>query len=179
MRTAILTTLTVFGIFSASTSTAQSGRTVGNVVDDTTIAAEVKAALVQADDVPGGAINVEVYQGNVQLAAFLESDAQIQAALSAAKSISGVKSVRNSLVEIEGGRSIGATIDDQVIHGKLETALIGDSGLGNAVAINTEVRRGHVLLSGFVSDKETRDRAEAVAKQISGVVEVHNRIDIM
>lgn len=179
MKASTLALLTILGCLTAATSAAQSERTVGNVVDDTTLATQVKAALVGADNVPGGSINIEVHQGNVQLAAFVDSDEQIQAALAVAQSIDGVKSVRNSLVVAAGGRSFGQTLDDQVISGKLKTALVEAAGLGEGFSINSEVRRGQVLLSGFVPSSEAKDRAEAVARGISGVTEVHNRIDVL
>jgi hyperosmotically inducible protein len=179
MKTSMLALLTILGFVTAATSAAQSQRTIGNVVDDSTVAAQVKTALVGADNVPGGSINVEVHQGNVQLAAFVDSQDQIQAALEVARSISGVKSVRNSLVVAENGRSFGQTLDDQVISGKLKTALVEAAGLGEGFAINSEVRRGQVLLSGFVPSSEAKDRAETVARGISGVTEIYNRIDVM
>ncbi|HSG64751.1 MAG TPA: BON domain-containing protein, partial [Gammaproteobacteria bacterium] len=77
------------------------------------------------------------------------------------------------------GRSVGQTLDDQVIHGKVKAALLDAAGLGEGFSINSEVRRGRVLLSGFVPSGEARERAETVARGISGVTEVYNKIDVM
>lgn len=49
-------------------------------------------------------------------------------------------------------------------------------GLGNALAINTGVLQGHVLLAGFVKTDAARHDAGKVAKGISGGKEVHNYI---
>ena len=56
-------------------ATAFAERTAGESVDDSTLAAKVKTALVDAENVPGTSINIEVYKGNVLLAAFVESEA--------------------------------------------------------------------------------------------------------
>jgi hyperosmotically inducible protein len=179
MRAVVISLLLTGGYIVGNNALAQPERTMGELVDDTTISTRVKAALVRAANVPGGSINVEVHQGNVQLAAFLESDDQIETALSIARSIEGVTAVRNSMVEISGKRSVGTAIDDQVIHGRLEAALVDNIGLASSVAINTEVHHSNVLLSGFVFEEATKRQAETIARNVAGVTEVFNRIDVM
>ena len=44
--------------------------------------------------------------------------------------------------------------------------------------INTETRKGNVILSGFVASKEARAKAEEVAKGVDGVKKVYNYIDL-
>ena len=78
-----------------------------------------------------------------------------------------------------GDRSAPQRIpDDTTIQAKLKTALARAS-LGEAIAINTEVRNGEVLLSGFVGTESAKSAAGRAAEGISGVRTVHNRIAVV
>jgi hyperosmotically inducible protein len=72
-------------------------RSAGDVVDDAAITARVKAALIDDESTDADAINVETRQGIVQLAGFVNSDADRERAKQVAQSVPGVKSVRNDL----------------------------------------------------------------------------------
>ena len=120
---------------------------------------------------------MEVYKGAVQLAGFVPSEAHRIAAIAAARGVSGVTEVLDGLVVLDTDRTAGQVLDDTTIQTKLKSALTGSEGLGNAIAINTEVRKGHVILSGFVKDAAARDAAGKIAAEIPGVVEVHNAVD--
>jgi osmotically-inducible protein OsmY len=71
--------------------------TVGQYVDDTGITAKVKAAIVADPRLKATEINVETYQGVVQLSGFVSSAEDVAAAAAAARTVKGVKSVRNDL----------------------------------------------------------------------------------
>jgi osmotically-inducible protein OsmY len=92
--------------------------------------------------------------------------------------VEGVSRVLDALVVLPGHRSMGQALDDTTIQTKLKTGLVGADGLGDAVAITTEVRQGHVLLAGFVEEKTAKSQAGEVAKGISGVQKVHNLIAV-
>jgi hyperosmotically inducible protein len=81
------------------------GRTVGQTVDDATITAKVKAALLQADDVKGLDVNVDTVKGTVTLKGTVDTQSQIDRAISIAKVAEGVKDVRNELIV----KGVGAT----------------------------------------------------------------------
>ncbi len=66
-------------------------------VDDSTLTAKVKAALLAEQGLPSAAISVETYHGVVQLSGFVDSDAQIKQAGQVARGVKGVKEVKNSL----------------------------------------------------------------------------------
>ena len=76
-----------------------SGReTVGEYVDDATITAKVKAAMFDDPLVKGMQISVETMQNVVQLSGFVDSE-QIKArAGERARSVEGVREVKNDLV---------------------------------------------------------------------------------
>lgn len=76
-----------------------SGReTVGEYIDDSSITANVKAAIIDTPFLKAYQIHVETFQGVVQLSGFVDSKSHSISAETIAKSIEGVKKVKNSLV---------------------------------------------------------------------------------
>lgn len=69
----------------------------GEYVDDVVLTTNVKAAMVNQPDLTASEINVETYKGAVQLSGFVASQAEIDKAVAAARSINGVKSVTNDI----------------------------------------------------------------------------------
>lgn len=69
----------------------------GEYVDDSTLTAKVKSALLAKKGVPSAEISVETYHGVVQLSGFVDSAEQAKLAGQTARGVSGVKEVRNSL----------------------------------------------------------------------------------
>ena len=76
----------------------QKTNSTGQVVDDNAIAAKIKSGLVADPDVKGFSVNVDVFKGVVQLSGFVDNTATAQKAVSIARSVEGVKEVRNNLV---------------------------------------------------------------------------------
>ena len=73
------------------------GRTVGQTIDDATITAKVKAALLQAADVKGTDVNVDTVNGAVTLKGSVESQAQTDRAVQIARASEGVREINNQL----------------------------------------------------------------------------------
>lgn len=73
------------------------GREVGEALDDATITAKVKTALLQAPDVKGLDVKVETDKAVVQLSGFVASQAQIDKAVEVAKGVRGVREVQNKM----------------------------------------------------------------------------------
>jgi osmotically-inducible protein OsmY len=82
---------------SACSSTDSGRRTVGQYVDDATITASVKAGIVNEPTLKVSDIQVETYEGVVQLSGFVSSAANIATASTVARSVNGVKSVKNDI----------------------------------------------------------------------------------
>jgi len=73
--------------------------------------------------------------------------------------------------------STGEVIDDSVITTKVKTALIADTRVrGRDVSVETF--KGRVLLSGIVRTPEERRAAQDIARSVSGVKEVNNKITV-
>ncbi|MCW7536372.1 BON domain-containing protein [Aquabacterium sp. A7-Y] len=71
---------------------------VGEYVDDATVATRVKTKFAQDSTVAASRIQVEVQNGTVQLAGFAASEAERQKAADLARSVPGAKSVRNDII---------------------------------------------------------------------------------
>ena len=69
----------------------------GQKIDDSTITAKVKSALLADPDVSGMAINVETVGGQVQLSGFVDSTAQARRAADIAGRVKGVDRVINNV----------------------------------------------------------------------------------
>ena len=69
----------------------------GEYTDDAPLTAKVKTALLEDPGLKSLSVSVETYRGEVLLSGFVNSSEQIQKAVSTARGVSGVKSVKNDL----------------------------------------------------------------------------------
>lgn len=152
-------------------------KSAGEQVDDSTLTAKVKSALLADTDTKGTAIDVETFRGKVQLNGFVDSDAMRDEAGRIAGSVEGVQRVENNLKVQEGRRSAGEWLDDTVITGKVKAALAADPVVA-AHQVNVEVREGIVQLAGYVDTAEQKSKAAEIAHSIEGVREVRNDLDV-
>lgn len=72
-------------------------RKTGEYLDDKVVTSKVKAALLKDPEVKGLQVNVETFNGVVQLSGFVDKPEQIPRATEVAKGVEGVKSVKNDL----------------------------------------------------------------------------------
>ena len=79
----------------AGTRTTES---TGQYVDDSTITAKVKAAILEDPTLKVFQISVETFKGVVQLSGFVNSTEMRNRAAVVASNVSGVRSVKNDLV---------------------------------------------------------------------------------
>jgi osmotically-inducible protein OsmY len=69
----------------------------GEYVDDTVITSKVKAAIFNEPTLKSAEINVETFKGVVQLSGFVSSQAAENRAVEVARTVAGVKSVKNDM----------------------------------------------------------------------------------
>lgn len=79
----------------ASTSKKESP---GEYVDDAVITTKVKAAVLEEPSLKSAEIKVETFKGVVQLHGFVSSRASMDKAVEIARSVKGVKSVKNDMI---------------------------------------------------------------------------------
>jgi hyperosmotically inducible periplasmic protein len=147
-------------------------KSAGDMVDDGTIAASIKAGLLDHKATSAMQINVESYKGTVQLSGFVESQAEKDAAGKVAANVSGVKKVVNSLA-LAPRTSMRTKLDDSLLTGKVKAALM-DAKDVKSLQINVETKNGVTQLAGFVTSAAMKERAGQVAAAVSGVRQVDN-----
>ena len=69
----------------------------GEYVDDSVITSKVKAAILNDPNLKVNEINVETFKGVVQLSGFVSSQAAESKAVEVARTVGGVKSVKNDM----------------------------------------------------------------------------------
>ena len=70
----------------------------GEYVDDSVITATVKSLLAKDDFLKSFEISVETFKGRVQLSGFVNSQKAVDKAGEIARSVKGVKSLKNDLI---------------------------------------------------------------------------------
>ena len=92
-----LVLLMLFATFGACASTSkQEG--AGEYVDDSVITTKVKSLLAADDFLKSFQIGIETYKGTVQMSGFVDSQKAVDKAIQIARSVKGVKSVKNDLI---------------------------------------------------------------------------------
>jgi hyperosmotically inducible periplasmic protein len=81
----------------APATTPDADRGAGQTVDDATVTAKVKAALLAESGVDGTKINVDTFNGRVTLKGEVPSKTMIDRAVQVARGIEGVKDIDNRL----------------------------------------------------------------------------------
>ena len=92
-----LVLLMLIAIFAACAGTRTSEST-GEYVDDSVITTKIKALLAEDDFLKSFQISVETFKGIVQLSGFVNSQQAVSKAGQIARSVQGVKSVKNDLI---------------------------------------------------------------------------------
>jgi osmotically-inducible protein OsmY len=78
-------------------ATTSKQESTGQYVDDSVITTKIKSQLAADDFLKSFEISVETYKGIVQLSGFVDSQRAVDKAGQIARSVEGVKSVKNNL----------------------------------------------------------------------------------
>lgn len=151
---------------------------VGNFMDDSTITAKVKAALVDHESIKSTDISVKTEGKVVTLSGFVESQAQAEEAVKVAKEVEGVTSVSDKLHVRDGKeQSVKGYAGDAVTTSEIKAKLLADDIVPSR-NVKVETTEGVVQLSGSVKNQAQSDRAESIAKAIDGVKSVKNDLRV-
>jgi hyperosmotically inducible protein len=93
--TAAFLAVTLVSVVGCASTAKQEG--TGEYIDDTVITTKVKAAVLDEPTLKVFQINVETFKGVVQLSGFVNSTATVNKAAEVARTVRGVKSVKNDL----------------------------------------------------------------------------------
>lgn len=92
---ALIAALMLTSVAGCVTSTKH--ETPGQYIDDTVITTNVKAAILNEPTLKVAEINVETFQGAVQLSGFVTSKNDIDTAVRVTRTVNGVKSIKNDM----------------------------------------------------------------------------------
>lgn len=151
---------------------------VGGFMDDSTITAKVKAALVDHESIKSTDISVKTEKKVVTLSGFVESQAQAEQAVSVAKGVQGVASVSDKLHVRDGkNQSVKGYAGDTATTSEIKAKLLADDVVPSR-KVKVETTDGVVQLSGTVDSQAQSERAESIAKAIDGVKSVKNDLKV-
>jgi len=98
MRTTLAAAVAAVALLTESGCAVTRGQeTVGAYVDDATITTKVKARFVDSKEVDASSIRVETLNGTVMLSGFAKNATEKDTAESIARSVKGVKAVKNEI----------------------------------------------------------------------------------
>ncbi|MDR3934607.1 MAG: molecular chaperone OsmY [Escherichia sp.] len=162
------------GLESAGQKVDSSMNKVGNFMDDSSITAKVKAALVDHESIKSTDISVKTDQKVVTLSGFVESQAQAEEAVKVAKGVEGVNSVSDKLhVRDSKSTTVKGYAGDTATTSEVKAKLLADDIVPSR-KVKVETTDGVVQLSGTVDSQAQSDRAESIAKAVDGVKSVKN-----
>ena len=156
---------------------APAATSVGTEIDDGVVTTKVKSALLADPDVKSFELKVETRKGEVMLSGFVGNQTLVDRAIEVARGVDGVKTVTNKMDVKEGVATVGNTVDDAVITGKIKSALLADPNI-KSFDIAVATRKGEAQLSGFVDSQVQIDHASELALAVEGVRSVANGMSV-
>jgi hyperosmotically inducible protein len=143
----------------------------GGTSNDAWIMGQIRSRYMANSSFPSGAIDVDCRDGVVILSGTVSDRDAAEEAVRIARSVSGVRSVRDQLTI--SGTSYGG--GDQPSDGELEQAIRSRIEQAELDAdIRVQVRDGVAYLSGYYDRAEDRYEAVRIARGMSGVVRVQD-----
>jgi len=114
-------------VASAASST-RTQESPGEAIDDSVLTSKVKVALIDDPITKGRPDHVETIAAVVQLGGFVDNTQQKAQATKVARSVTGVKEVRNDLrVSTKPHATAGQDVDDSMLTGAVKSKLMEDS----------------------------------------------------
>lgn len=175
----------------ASEQKPKSDRSAGQIIDDASITASVKAKLLEDNRTKGFDINVDTVNGRVTLRGGADSSADRMVAADIARSTDGVVSVDNQITVAAAGtearqaanqatasgevreaaEEAGDEMSDAWITSKIKISLVADDDIAG-LAIKVETEDKTVRLIGDVPSDAVRAEAVRIAEATAGVTKV-------
>jgi len=144
-------------------------------VSDSWLTSKTKIALFADDRVKGKDVRVETMGGQVYLRGKVDSQEAKSASEEIAKSVEGVKSVKNDLQVVAPTARKTVEANDKQITKSVETTLHKDASLKK---IDVRTDAGVVVLSGEVPNITASAKASEMAHRVDGVKSVKNELRV-
>ena len=155
---------------------AEGDRSLGSVVDDTTIKINLSAKLLQTDSSLFININTNVIEGRVLLTGIVSTQEIRIEAVRKTWEVEGVKEIVNE-IEIGDKTTLKEYTNDLWINTQVKGLTAKTIGL-RALSYNFETIRGKVYVAGITSRPEQIDDVIRVIKTVKGVKEIVNYVII-
>jgi osmotically-inducible protein OsmY len=170
----IALSLLAAGLVAAATGCSSSTRnapqpTVTNVealATDAFLTTAVKAKLITIDVNSTATLGVRVANGVATLTGSVRTAAERARDLAAARTVSGIRAVRDELHVDPHAPDISQRLSDAALAGRIAGAIFTQTGI---TGVKVDVRDGVVTLSGNVVDPRVRTAAVDTARNTSGV----------
>lgn len=157
-------------------------------MDDHMVASLIQARYFREPQIKRRNINVAAADGIVTLRGRVASEDERALALLLARTTAGVERVEDGLtIDVsladsassvpESVGTSGVRTEDSALETTLRTRVAGDPQL-NSADLEISARDGVVLLQGTVADEATKQRAVTMAREIDGVVQVVDRLNV-
>lgn len=137
---------------------------------------KVKIELLKGDGLDPLRINVDTLDGIVTLHGQVDSAAAKTKAVQQARTVKGVKEVRDMLAVVPKSAKEQVAASDDQIQENIETALQNDAGLKESSIKVKSVHNGNVVLSGKADTLSSHQRALYDARSVPGVKRVASEI---
>ena len=161
----------------ATTSTmviAEGDRSLGSVVDDTTIKINISAKFLKSDNNLFINVGSNVIEGRVLLTGLVETQEVRIDAVRLVWEVGGVKEVINEIV-VGSNSTIKEYASDLWINTQAKALTAKTVGL-RSLSYNFETIKGKVYIAGITSRPEQLDDIIKVIKTIKGVKEIVNYV---
>lgn len=153
----------------------------GDAAGDLRMHLAIESKFARSSELSAFSISTDVSDGVARLEGEVATGTERELAGELAKSVEGVKKVKNR-IEVKGDdpsfvERIRAGASDAALTSRVKTRLLTSRNT-SGLAIKVESEGDVVTLSGEVDSEAERDLAEMIAANTSGVANVHNRIQV-
>jgi hyperosmotically inducible protein len=159
------------GVYKAGTDE----RTIGRMLDDSSITVKVNSELTNEPMVKARYIDVDTLDGVVTLTGMVESQEVMERAVAAAGRAPGVVKVKNNLMV--GKRTMGRMVDDGLLASKIKVQLMKEPGI-RSLNIDIDVYNGIVTLTGMMASAAEKEKVIDIARTTAGTVKVVDNIKL-
>ncbi len=144
---------------------------IGDVISDTLITAQVKSAFVINEITRDQNISVQTNHGVVILQGTVDSNTQETAAIQIARATAGVQQVDASQLNVKPSKQ---PLKDMMTTAKLKMNLL----FHGLYSVKVETENGVIYLSGTVSTAKQSDQAMQMAETMSGIAGVRSDLAV-
>ena len=143
------------------------------ISSDDRISFELKKAIYDEPDITPDLIQIKVNRGNVTLKGSVDRYWKKQKIEDLTLEIEGVGAILNELTIVPAN-----SISDEIIAERIARALNEDMSIA-VDSVDIEVENGIVTLRGVVPDSLAHARVTDIIKELDGVAQIHNKLDII